>query len=141
MYCKNCGKEMDDNANVCINCGFAKNTGTNYCRNCGSETVSGAAICTNCGFSLANDSNGVIGGEGKSKLVAGLLAIFLGAFGVHNFYLGNTKKAIIQLVICLAGSLLFGIGALAMEIWGIIEGIQILTGKITTDAQGNPLQQ
>ena len=29
----------------------------------------------------------------KSKMAAGLLGIFLGAFGVHNFYLGYTTKA------------------------------------------------
>ena len=34
---------------------------------------------------------------GKSKVAAGLLAIFLGAFGVHNFYLGYTGKAVAQL--------------------------------------------
>ena len=32
----------------------------------------------------------------KQKLVAGLLAIFLGCYGVHNFYLGYTKKAVMQ---------------------------------------------
>ena len=26
----------------------------------------------------------------KQKLVAGLLAIFLGVYGVHNFYLGSS---------------------------------------------------
>jgi TM2 domain-containing membrane protein YozV len=30
-----------------------------------------------------------------------LLGIFLGSFGVHNFYLGYIKKAVIQLVISL----------------------------------------
>ena len=27
----------------------------------------------------------------KSKMAAGLLGIFLGAWGVHQFYLGDTK--------------------------------------------------
>ena len=41
----------------------------------------------------------------KSKLVAGLLGIFLGAYGIHNFYLGNTKRALIQLLmtVCSCG--------------------------------------
>ena len=77
--------------------------------------------------------------NGKSKLVAGLLGIFLGSFGVHNFYLGYTNKAIAQLVLSLAGSLLCGIGPVAAWIWGLVEGIQILTGNINTDADGNPL--
>ncbi|MGL4623921.1 MAG: zinc-ribbon domain-containing protein [Culicoidibacterales bacterium] len=28
MYCKNCGKEIDDNAVVCVNCGVATGNGT-----------------------------------------------------------------------------------------------------------------
>ncbi len=57
----------------------------------------------------------------KSKLTAGLLGIFLGGFGVHNFYLGYTGKAIAQILLSCVG-----IGA----IWGFIEGILILTGNI-----------
>lgn len=70
----------------------------------------------------------------KSKMVAGLLGIFLGGFGVHNFYLGNTNKGIIQIVVTLVTC---GIGA----IWGTIEGILILVGNqgFQTDAQGRPL--
>lgn len=71
--------------------------------------------------------------EPKKKMVAGLLGIFLGGFGVHNFYLGNTKRAVIQIVVSLVTC---GIGAW----WGIIEGIMILIGKIETDADGNPLE-
>lgn len=41
----------------------------------------------------------------KSKMAAGLLGIFLGSFGVHNFYLGYTTKAVIQLVCTIVGIL------------------------------------
>jgi TM2 domain-containing membrane protein YozV len=34
----------------------------------------------------------------KKKLTAILLAWFLGVFGAHQFYLGNTKRGIIYLV-------------------------------------------
>ena len=73
-------------------------------------------------------------GSGKTtllKLIAGLLGIFLGGWGIHNFYLGFTKKAILQIVL----SFCFGIGA----IWGFVEGIMILCGKITVDGKGMPL--
>lgn len=70
----------------------------------------------------------------KSKVVAGLLGIFLGGFGVHRFYLGYTTYGVIQLVLTLFG---FGSGA----IWGFVEGILILCGVgITTDANGVPLK-
>ncbi len=73
----------------------------------------------------------------KSKLAAGLLGIFLGSLGVHNFYLGYTGKAIAQLLISL---LTCGFGAVASGIWGLVEGILILTGSITKDAKGIPLK-
>lgn len=37
----------------------------------------------------------------KNKLIADLIAIFLGFIGIHNFYLGNIKKAVIQICLIL----------------------------------------
>ena len=71
-------------------------------------------------------------GQQKSKLVAGLLGIFLGGLGVHNFYLGFSGKAVIQIVVSL---ITCGLGS----IWGLIEGIMILAGSINVDANGIPL--
>ena len=127
MYCRNCGSQMEDIASVCVKCGVKKGNGISFCPNCGSKTEPNAAYCTNCGV----DFN-VASGEQKSKLVAGLLGIFLGGLGIHNFYLGFTKKAIMQIVL----SFCFGIGA----IWGFIDGILILMGKIDADANGVPLK-
>ncbi|MCH4159800.1 MAG: NINE protein [Bifidobacterium sp.] len=77
----------------------------------------------------------------KSKLAAGLLGIFLGAFGVHNFYLGQTGKAVAQLLITL---LSFGFLSWVSGIWGLIEGIMILVSRPGTpwhrDSQGFELQ-
>lgn len=77
----------------------------------------------------------------KSKLVAGLLGIFVGWLGVHNFYLGFTGKAVAQLLISL---LSFTLLAPISAIWGLIEGIMILTAAPGTpwayDAAGNPLR-
>ena len=36
----------------------------------------------------------------KSKVAAGLLALFLGGIGVHKFYLGHTGQGIIYLLFC-----------------------------------------
>ena len=72
------------------------------------------------------------GMQPKQKIVAGLLGIFLGSLGIHQFYLGDTKKGVIRIVVSVVTC---GIGG----IWGFIEGIMILTGNINTDAQGNPL--
>ena len=66
----------------------------------------------------------------KSRLAYILLAIFLGGFGVHNFYAGYTKKAVIQLLL----SVLLGwtgIAVVAVVIWVILDIIQV-----TADANG-----
>lgn len=83
--------------------------------------------------------------QAKSKIGAALLAFFLGIFGVHNFYLGYTTKAIIQLVLTVVGILTacLVVGAfvvLAVEIWAFVEFIMILVGSINVDAKGVPLR-
>ncbi len=70
-------------------------------------------------------------GDNK-KMLAGLLAIFLGAFGVHKFILGYKKEGIIMLVISVVGIVLSCIGIGVFIVWavglvGLIEGIMYLT--------------
>lgn len=134
MFCKNCGHQHDDRAAVCLSCGVMIGVGESFCPNCGMKTMPNAHICTNCGIALTQP---VIAGEQKSKLAAGLLGIFLGYLGVHNFYLGYTGKAIAQLLLTL---LTFGIGATISSVWGLIEGVLILTGSIDKDANNIPLR-
>ncbi|MEX2644214.1 MAG: TM2 domain-containing protein [Acetobacterales bacterium] len=55
-----------------------------YCRNCGNQIQPSAVTCPFCGTAQAPYRRG-----GKNKLAAALLAIFLGAFGIHRFYLGQ----------------------------------------------------
>lgn len=136
MYCKNCGNQVAPGSAVCLNCGVAAGMGTNFCPNCGAQTMQGAAVCTNCGVALG--AAPVVNGQGKSKLAAGILGILLGSLGVHNFYLGYTGKGVAQLLITL---LTCGAGSIVSGIWGLVEGIQILTGSINTDANGVPLSE
>jgi TM2 domain-containing membrane protein YozV len=65
----------------------------------------------------------------KSKLVAGLLQIFLGVFGVGRFYMGHIGLGVAQLLL----------GWLTCGIWPLVDGILILVngGK---DGQGRPLR-
>jgi TM2 domain-containing membrane protein YozV/ElaB/YqjD/DUF883 family membrane-anchored ribosome-binding protein len=57
-------------------------------------------------------------GENK-KLIAGILAILIGGFGIHKFILGYNKEGVIQILL----SFLCGVGAII----GLIEGIIYLT--------------
>ena len=112
-----------------------------YCSNCGNELEKGAAFCGKCGKKI-NDSKVKVEGEivrnmeAKSKIAAGLLGIFLGCFGVHNFYLGYNGKATAQLLITVLSCFTL---SFVSAIWGLIEGIFILTGTINVDAEGNRL--
>lgn len=82
-------------------------------------------------------------GEPKSRLVAALLAIFLGSLGIHNFYLGKNNLGLAQLLIATIGGVLTcGIATGAIQIWAFVEGIFILTktAGYTTDADGQALR-
>ncbi len=139
MYCRNCGEQINPNASVCVKCGFAKNTGNLYCPNCGEQTNPGAAVCVKCGFSLAEPESSEL--SDKSRIAAGLLGIFLGAFGIHNFYLGRTTRALVQLLVSIIGGIFTcGIASMAMGIWGLVEGILILTNKDAVDGNGLKLK-
>lgn len=69
----------------------------------------------------------------KSKLAAILLAVFLGGFGIHNFYLGYNDKGLWQLIL---GILCCGT---ISWVWALVEAVLILCNTITTDAYGVPL--
>lgn len=73
----------------------------------------------------------------KSRVTAGILGILLGGLGVHNFYLGYTSKAVVQLLltVCSCGALLP-----ISWIWGFVEGVMLLAGSTKQDGRGLPLK-
>ena len=77
----------------------------------------------------------------KNYIVAALLAFFLGGVGAHNFYLGYTRKAVIQLAMGLMTIFTLGLSGAAVGIWAFVEFILILIGKIDTDGNGRPLKR
>lgn len=116
----------------CTNCGQELNKDVRFCLNCGQEIKKEEKI-----INETNNNNKPISNNGqKSKIAAGLLGIFLGSLGVHNFYLGYNGKAVAQLLITLLSC---GALSIVSSIWGLVEGILILTGSINVDAYGNPL--
>jgi hypothetical protein len=65
----------------------------------------------------------------KSKIVAGVLSLFLGSFGVGRFYIGHVGLGLAQLFTC------GGFG-----IWALVDGIILLTSSNTTDSNGRVLR-
>ena len=62
----------------------------------------------------------------KNKVAAGLFAIFLGAIGIHKFYLGYSKAGIIMILVFFVGFILI-LPPIAISIIAFIEGIIYLT--------------
>jgi TM2 domain-containing membrane protein YozV/RNA polymerase subunit RPABC4/transcription elongation factor Spt4 len=124
MYCRNCAESVNEKAIACPKCGVPPMAGINFCHHCGKPTQPNQVMCTQCGVGLAG--SGFPAGT-KSKVAAGLLGIFLGALGIHKFYLGYTKEGLIMLGVCIVGSFAFGLGAIAASVIGFIEGIIYLT--------------
>jgi hypothetical protein len=65
----------------------------------------------------------------KSKLVAGLLQLFLGTFGIGRFYLGYTGLGVAMLLV----------SWLTCGIWPLIDAILIFLGRVP-DSDGRTLR-
>ena len=141
MICKNCSANIDDNVAFCPYCGahndaqgsqqnaqgYQQSQNEYYNQN---EQQSGQYFYNGQQNQQYQQQNVNYNPQQmnteptKDKLVAGLLAIFLGTLGIHKFYLGYTKSGIIMLLVSL---LTFGVGATVMAVIALIEGIVYLT--------------
>lgn len=98
MFCPKCGKDIADDAVVCIGCGRA---------------VQGAVPTQSAAIGTMQKQLST-----KVRSTAGILAILLGGIGVHHFYIGNMTKGIIYLLLC---------WTMIPSIIALVEGIQYLT--------------
>lgn len=143
MYCRECGEIIsNEKAVICVKCGINKGQGNNYCPDCGVEVKNkDSEVCLNCGVRLKGSMNNFANqiknvtnssnrSAGNNKMVAGLLAIFLGGMGIHRFYLGYKEIGLIQLGLFAIAMLLFAPVLWACWIWAIIDAVQIFTGKL-----------
>ena len=81
-----------------------------FCKNCGEPYMTDEAVmCVKCGVAKGQ------GNKAVTQLVLSIVGILLCCVVVGVF-------------------IVMGVG-----IWGLVEGIMILTGKIDTDGKGNPL--
>lgn len=138
MYCSHCGKEVREHDRFCTSCGEKLTVINHYCSNCGHEIDLSLKYCSHCGYEIPRIQTQVK--KRKSKIVAGILGILLGGLGIHNFYIGETSKGIIQLCLFCFGFLTLGITSLVSEIWGCVEGVCILVGYIDKDGDDYPLE-
>ena len=158
MKCEYCENEVPANMNHCPACGayvslgqipeclcslpatenaeaVAKNKersslseGMMFCTNCGTVVSVNAVQCSKCGEPLRK----VPCTGSKQRFVFILLALFLGLFGVHDFYAGYIGRGIAQLL-C---TLIIGWLIIPIFIQWIFILIELCT--VTVDSDGNP---
>lgn len=110
---------------VCKQCGAPLDNGENICKYCGTHNIVEQPIQQPIQQPVQQPvqqniyvQQNQIKIPQKSKVAAGLLAIFLGGFGIHKFYLGKPIQGIIYLLFC---------WTYIPEIVAFIEGIIYLT--------------
>ena len=102
-----------------------------YCKNCGKELTTDAAFCPFCGQPVKESvapttppapapTTPVAQVSDKSRLIAAILAWFLGVFGVHNFYVERKGNAVAQLILTIT---------VIGSIWAFVDFIFILCGS------------
>lgn len=117
------------------------------CNQCGQELGEGVKICPICKAPQIEHRNtmglfktkremdhakGQYNYAPRSRVIAGILQLLFGGFGIGRLYLGHNGIALGQLFTFP----IFFIGG----IWGFIDGILILCGQVECDANGIPLK-
>lgn len=115
------------------------------CTYCKGEIDTESAFCPHCGKAIVKSGkNGEPVAqpvEQKSRLIAGLLAIFVGYLGVHNFYLGQNFRGWWQVLVSILGAIpTLGLSLIFVYFYALAEGIVILAGIRKKDGKGIPLK-
>jgi TM2 domain-containing membrane protein YozV len=75
-----------------------------FCYECGAQISDQASACPKCGAPAKGPrpqtSAAPVAPSGKNKTTAGILALLLGGFGVHKFYLGKVGMGLLYLFFC-----------------------------------------
>ncbi len=88
MYCKNCGEQLFDGQTICVKCGNPiENPKKDDNKNPNSVSQQSFKV------KKKGDLNG------HSKIAIVLLCLFFGAFGAHNFIMGENKKGIVKIIL------------------------------------------
>jgi ribosomal protein L40E len=127
--CRKCGSGVPSDAKNCRNCGASnpnyapaapaglapaaptatetqsvaapkqtesRSYNSKFCSGCGNTIHASARTCPQCGKAQA----GAGAAGGRDKNIAAVIAVFLGTFGAHHFYLGNNLLGILYLFFC-----------------------------------------
>lgn len=81
---------------------FPTTTSVKFCHACGRSIDARSEICPQCGVRQPMMYNPGLGVSlsGRNRVVAAILALVFGGFGIHKFYLGKIGQGILYLVFC-----------------------------------------
>ncbi len=129
-FCYKCGHKLEDDALYCINCGAKQDEKSNSSKTV--EVESSSEHHKN-NRNVYQNTRPIINSSKncKNRILAGVLNIIVS--GIGRIYLGYIGKGVAQLLLSI---FVAPIG----QIWAIIDGIMILTGKVNVDSSGVPLE-
>ncbi len=93
-----------------------------FCPNCGKNIADNSVFCPSCGYNITPTA--VLLPPQKSREATGLLALFFGSLGVHDFYVGKVTQGVIKLILTFTV-----LGYLVSAIWRFVDVICIITGS------------
>jgi TM2 domain-containing membrane protein YozV/RNA polymerase subunit RPABC4/transcription elongation factor Spt4 len=143
MFCRNCGKNLAGSPDICPGCGAKPLSGTKFCNVCGATTTALTEICKKCGTRLVKAPAEYI--SSKSRLITTLLALFLGMFGAHRFYIGKIGTGLAMLILTILGvatiwhCLLGLVFLIPVGVWTLIDFITAVSGN-EEDREGKPIK-
>lgn len=137
VFCTSCGSPVSPQAVACMKCGAEPTSHKNFCRSCGAKLNLNQVVCVKCGSAVGavpkrgssgprfTSSGPKSGNVEKNRVIVAVLAFIFGYIGVHWFYLGNTKWAVIHLLCFVVGVILV-IPAIFSFAKAIYDGITFL---------------
>ena len=104
-HCPFCGGELAPGVKKCRHCGewLVSEGYLKSCPFCGGELAPGVKKCRHCGEWLISEAKTQLSSDDppKSRLTYILLALFVGLFGIHDFYAGYTNRGVIAFLLTL----------------------------------------
>lgn len=132
MFCRNCAREVPDQAEFCLGCGARPLAGNAFCNTCGTPTTPLSEICIKCGARLLPAVSPVTSMPAglpapvdpnvstRSRVVMAVLAWFLGFIGVHRFYAGRIPSGVVLALLSVFGLVIYMGGTFLSAFWSNI---------------------